>query len=396
MHNIKFLTLNIRGINDRNKADFLKDYLKNNGVDICFLQETHIDSPDTVQELDNLFSDFLCYFTIRFDKTKGVGILINKNFSANISILSTHYDLDSRFLRVEFKFNEVILNLINIYAPNVESEQLLFLNNMYEVCANVKNIIMAGDFNAVSSIKDRTGSRVKNLKKYEIEWKSFFTNFNLIESDYERLDMKSEEKMTWTNDKVSSKIDKLYYYKELNIKCKYFDIKETSKTDHKAVFVNCSFKETYKKKENIVKYRPWRLKNIILEDKAVKDGVEEICNIIPSLKEKYGKIWYDHFIKEIIVFLKKKSKEHENLINREKNELFDELEKFNKKKFNNNEEYISCKNNLSEKLNVHYENKRTLLETKFRDERRKFCKHPTKALIENISQRSKTNEIRIF
>ena len=77
MHIIKFLTFNIRGINDQNKADFLKDYLKNNGVDICSLQETHIDSPDTVQELDNLFSDFLCYFTIRFDKTKGVGI--NKN-----------------------------------------------------------------------------------------------------------------------------------------------------------------------------------------------------------------------------------------------------------------------------------------------------------------------------
>jgi len=80
MLNIKFLTLNIRGINEKNKSDFLKDYLQNNGTEICFLQETHIDSPDTVNELGNIFSEFFCYFTIRFDKTKGVGILIKKIF----------------------------------------------------------------------------------------------------------------------------------------------------------------------------------------------------------------------------------------------------------------------------------------------------------------------------
>ena len=206
MLNIKFLTLNIRGINEKNKSDFLKDYLQNNGTEICFLQETHIDSPDTVNELGNIFSEFFCYFTIRFDKTKGVGILIKKNFCANMSVLSTHYDLDSRFFKIELKVNEVILNLINVYAPNVESEQLTFVNNMYEVCANVKNIIMAGDFNAVSMTKDRIGSNVKTLKKYEIEWNLFFKNYNLVESDYEKIDIKKEEKMTWTNNKISSKI----------------------------------------------------------------------------------------------------------------------------------------------------------------------------------------------
>ena len=78
--------------------------------------------------------------------------------------------------------------------------------NMYEVCANVKNIIMAGDFNAVSMTKDRIGSNVKTLKKYEIEWNLFFKNYNLVESDYEKIDIKKEEKMTWTNNKISSKI----------------------------------------------------------------------------------------------------------------------------------------------------------------------------------------------
>jgi exonuclease III len=85
MSKLNFLTLNIRGINDANKTNFLKDYLRDQKVDICFLQETHINSPDYVDELGNVFSDFFCYFTINFDKTKGVGILIRKNISHDIS-----------------------------------------------------------------------------------------------------------------------------------------------------------------------------------------------------------------------------------------------------------------------------------------------------------------------
>ena len=132
----------------------------------------------------------------------------------------------------------------------------------------------------VSMTKDRIGSNVKTLKKYEIEWNLFFKNYNLVESDYEKIDIKKEEKMTWTNNKISSKIDKLYYYKGLNMKCKCNEIKETSKSDHKAVFITCKFHTVNKKKENIKKFKPWRLKDIILEDEIVKEGIKEICNKI--------------------------------------------------------------------------------------------------------------------
>jgi exonuclease III len=209
MSKLNFLTLNIRGINDANKTNFLKDYLRDQKVDICFLQETHINSPDYVDELGNVFSDFFCYFTINFDKTKGVGILIRKNISHDISIIKTHYDLDSRFLRIEIKIEKFYFNLVNIYAPNLENEQFDFINKMYDVCVNVKNIILAGDFNAVSRAQNRIGSKVKKLKKFESEWNTFFKNLNLVECNYDK-EMSLEEKMTWSNDIVSSKIDKVF------------------------------------------------------------------------------------------------------------------------------------------------------------------------------------------
>jgi len=100
---INFLTLNIRGLNETNKVQFLKDFLRDQKVDICFLQETHINSPDYVDEFGNIFCDFFGYFTVNFDKTKGVGVLIRKNLSHDINILNKHFDLDSRFLRIELR-----------------------------------------------------------------------------------------------------------------------------------------------------------------------------------------------------------------------------------------------------------------------------------------------------
>ena len=103
----KFLTLNIRGMNEPNKVQYLKDFLENRRVDICFLQETHIDSPDLVEELGNIFADFFCFFTVNFDKTKGVGVLINKQIF-DLKIINTFYDIESRFLNINTKFGKYL------------------------------------------------------------------------------------------------------------------------------------------------------------------------------------------------------------------------------------------------------------------------------------------------
>ena len=149
-----------------------------------FSEITHLNSPDYVDELGNVFCDFFCYFTKNFNKTIGVGTLINKNISHDINIINTHYDLESRFLRVEVKIESYYFNLVNIYAPNLENEQFEFITKMYDVCSSVKNIILAGDFNAVTRASDRVGSSVRRLKKYESEWNQFIKNLNLVECNY--------------------------------------------------------------------------------------------------------------------------------------------------------------------------------------------------------------------
>ena len=123
MKNINFITLNIRSLNDLSKVHLLKDYLGAHGIDICFLQKTHIDSSDYVDELGNAFSEFFCFFTVNCDKTRGVGILIKKDISHNVNILNTQYDLNCRFLRIEKEIDKCTFNFLNIYSPNMENEQ---------------------------------------------------------------------------------------------------------------------------------------------------------------------------------------------------------------------------------------------------------------------------------
>ena len=108
--------------------------------------------------------------------------------------------------------------------------------------------------------------------------------------------------LIWTNGMVSSKIDKIFVSKNLSGKFEYNSIIETCKTDHKAIFSNLSFESPCLKKEKPCNYKPWRLNEKILEEKCVKEGVEEICGKISTLKLKHDKLWYDFFIIEIISF----------------------------------------------------------------------------------------------
>jgi hypothetical protein len=101
--------------------------------------------------------------------------------------------------------------------------------------------------------------------------------------------------------------------------------------------------------QNITINKRWKLNETILKDESVKEGIEVICNKIHEKKKKFGKMWYDFFIEEVIAFLKKKCKEKSEDKNKEKKELFLELENFNKKKFNSKEEYVNKKLELNEK-----------------------------------------------
>ena len=116
----------------------------------------------------------------------------------------------------------------------------------------------------------------------------FLKNLRLTECIYEN-ELSISEKMTWTNGEVSSKIDKIFHNIDLKGEFLYTSIRETFKTDHKAVFTSIKIEYEYEIGNTPKKYKPWRLNDKILDEKEVIDGITEICKKIPSLKLKHGK-----------------------------------------------------------------------------------------------------------
>ena len=254
-------------------------------------------------------------------------------------------------------------------------------------------MILGGDFNAVTKISDRIGSRVKVLKNFENEWKIFYGLIGLNECEYENK-ISANEKMTWNNNGISSRIDRFYYSKNLNIDLTYTDIKETLKSDHKAVIssliIGCDCIQ------NVKKYRPWRLNDSILNEKEVIHGMEMICNKIEGLKMVHSNKWYDFFIESVVNFLKKKSREFNEIKEAKKIILLKRIDQINFSESIRDNNYELERNNLKNEIDNFYEEKRKSIEKKVHENRVKFCKQPTKALIANIVKNNSRCEINFF
>ena len=171
---IRIASLNIRGINKKEKMNFLNDFLIGERIKICFLQETHFDSQDVACEFEEICNSFLISYTINeTSKSKGVAILISKNLKG-LKIINKFF-FESRVLNLEIEFENEKINLLNIYAPNIEQEQFEFINQLYNLIIGKKRVIMGGDFNSVVRANDRMGGSVeKVLKKSDKEWAKLY------------------------------------------------------------------------------------------------------------------------------------------------------------------------------------------------------------------------------
>ena len=93
--------------------------------------------------------------------SRGVAVLFRK--SLDVSILKEPRDTQGRFLIVKAVINDEHFNLINVYAPNKEPDQVTFLSDLCNVLtlesiAAADNNIFGGDWNVVLENKlDKNG-----------------------------------------------------------------------------------------------------------------------------------------------------------------------------------------------------------------------------------------------
>ena len=162
---LKISTLNIRGFNNKNKICFINDFLLEKNVDVCFMQETHINDQNTANFIKETFILFDVFFSLTKKSSGGVAIFIRKERGMNV--LCEYFDSENRMHGVEVCLNSNgVFNFITIYAPNTYVCQNEFIQELYKYLSGKKNIILGGDFNFNFSNRENERSNIKNWKKW--------------------------------------------------------------------------------------------------------------------------------------------------------------------------------------------------------------------------------------
>ena len=142
---VKVCSYNVKGLGNKEKRRIIFQWLKDNKVDICLIQEDHYTS--TFKETWAKDWDGDMYFSGNNSRSMGVGILLNNTL--NIKVKSSIEITEGRILVLNAGLNEKEITLINVYGPN--KDDITFLQKIETFCNENENenYILGGDFNLV-------------------------------------------------------------------------------------------------------------------------------------------------------------------------------------------------------------------------------------------------------
>ena len=378
-------SFNIRGINNLEKILYLRDKLESGKVEVCFLQETHLDSKKSLSSLEKNIGDYKVFTNLCENKSKGVAILVKNNL-----VVENFSFEEDRYVALDLFFEKKIYNLVNIYCPNRINEQIEFIEKLDVLISKKKNIILGGDFNSVEDNSvDRIGSSsYKEVSKNQKSWNKFYKFHDLIEIKNKN---NISNQMTWTNGVHSSRIDRFYSKHTVFESLEYHDNIYSYISDHSLIVCKLKFKHNIHVQTNYTYSKDWKLNETVLENDRVHDAIIKLCNNIKNIEVLD---WYEIFIEKIIKLLKRESR----IISKEKkekiNSLFIDLSKANK--LSRTEENIKIISETEIEIENYYKEKREGIERRACEIKRNFIFQPSKILLEKEKNNGSKNFIEKF
>ena len=297
-----------------------------------------------------------------------------------------------RMIGLECKISDVFVCFVNVYAPNNITEQLYFIENLCEILNRRKNIVLGGDFNAISDECDRitNNEKTKSLRKSDKGWSEFYNLFQLSEFSSK---LAPSNRMTWTNGHQSSRIDRLYFQNFLNFEASYVENILFPMSDHRMIKAKVCIKD--KRVFKIKKQCLWKLNESILDEDNIDDGIKDLVQEIPSLKARFHSKWYDHFISSVCLYLKNETKRVNHMKREKKATLFEKIRMIDEMELEC-EEKNKIKSALVDEIKIIYDNERKGNERRVCDERMKFVQQPTKVLLQEELKKSKQSYIKKY
>ena len=149
-HNIsiKHVTLNVRGLRRNEKRQNIYHWIKSNNINIAFLQETYF-TTDIEEKVNFDWKGYSKHCFSDSVHSRGVSILFDE--CAKVTIENSYTSIDGRKLLINVVFNDQLITVVNLYAPNKCNDRVAFLKKaskwIKSHMGNEHFLIIAGDMN---------------------------------------------------------------------------------------------------------------------------------------------------------------------------------------------------------------------------------------------------------
>ena len=146
---IKFLNLNVRGLQDRNKRCAVFDYFTLHKGDFVFVQESHSQA-ENMKIWEREWGGKIIA-SHGDTNARGVMNMIGNKFNKMSKVQKVSRDKEGRLLICDVNIDDQIYTLINIYGSNYDKEGHKLLETVLKLLIEHEcvNIVWGGDFNLV-------------------------------------------------------------------------------------------------------------------------------------------------------------------------------------------------------------------------------------------------------
>ena len=268
---------NVRGLGNDSKREQIFTWIKENNIDICFLQETHssIETRNIWKQQWNGHA----FFSGKSSNSEGTGILINSKFSCNIVKYSDL--IEGRLQALNVKVNDKEITIINIYGPN--KDDLAIFNTLENFIAENEEhtFIIGGDFNTVIDPNiDKKNGKVETHKACRQKIKQIMESFDLRDIWRDKNPMLRQ--FTWHSSHRPPILCRLDYFlisNNLSNSVASCSQKASFKSDHSVVLLKLELKN----EEKGPGY--FKLNNSLLLDEEYKVKIRQCINEITTINK---------------------------------------------------------------------------------------------------------------
>ena len=265
---LNLASLNVRGLRDSSKCARLLGELKNIGMNVAAVQETHFTCDADCRVLESDFNVFSAYGS---RISAGVSLLVGRSLDADVDVVFAGDG--GRLVVADVAVKSFKFRLVVVYASNIAAERFSFFRRLAPFLDDTKRLVLMGDWNAILDPKiDKVGQGARRAGRCDSSLVGFVTRHGLVNRF--RLDHPGRKMWTWLDSspsaKVGSYLDRVLVRRaDIDfVSCPTFHL--IAWTDHKLVRVSLRLAN----RPSLASY--WKFNTSLLEIRDFRDRLESL------------------------------------------------------------------------------------------------------------------------